>query len=88
MKLIWKIPEANTQGQDIFLYAVIIPVIPFSLTNRADIQPDKGKTMVNSSMTRIGISMKWYYQQPNEANRVDESNGQTLSIMFEMGEIG
>jgi hypothetical protein len=27
---------------DIFLYSVIVPVIPFALTERADVPPEKG----------------------------------------------
>src|SRR5579871_2534729 len=40
-KLLDKLFSSN--GQDIFLYAVIVPVIPFALQHRVNIAPSQGE---------------------------------------------
>jgi len=39
-----------TKAQDIFLYAVIVPVVPFALTTRAHVAQDRGMPPTPASL--------------------------------------
>jgi hypothetical protein len=47
-RLVWKTSSLTVHLQDMFLYGVIVPVIPFALESKDHVQPNRGTILLLS----------------------------------------
>lgn len=50
-------PSTNSVAQDIFLYAVIVPIMPFSLETQVGLEADRVQYWVSISLAVYGAAL-------------------------------